>query len=93
MSENTTSSAPPIRAYVLLLCGVLTTTMACGSDSDSADDTRSPTPDATSGADDSGATDGTGTSTGALTWSDAIVSGHLRASGERSDLSAYLPLA
>ena len=31
--------------------------------------------------------------TGALTWSDAIVSGHLRASGERSDLSAYLPLA
>ena len=31
--------------------------------------------------------------TGALTWSDAIASGRLRASGERSDLSAYLPLA
>ena len=31
--------------------------------------------------------------TGALSWSDAIASGHLSASGERSDLSAYLPLA
>ena len=31
--------------------------------------------------------------TGALTWSDAIASGRLSASGERSDLSAYLPLA
>jgi len=31
--------------------------------------------------------------TGALTWPDAIASGRLRASGERSDLSAYLPLA
>lgn len=31
--------------------------------------------------------------TGALTWADAIASGRLRASGERSDLSAYLPLA
>ena len=30
--------------------------------------------------------------TGALTWADAIASGRLRASGERSDLSAYLPL-
>ena len=31
--------------------------------------------------------------TGALTWADASASGRLRASGERSDLSAYLPLA
>ena len=31
--------------------------------------------------------------TGSLTWSDAIASGRLRASGERSDLSTYLPLA
>ena len=31
--------------------------------------------------------------TGSLTWADAIASGRLRASGERSDLSAYLPLA
>jgi putative sterol carrier protein len=31
--------------------------------------------------------------TGALTWADAVASGRLRASGERSDLSAYLPLA
>jgi hypothetical protein len=30
--------------------------------------------------------------TGALTWSDAIASGRLTASGERSDLSTYLPL-
>jgi hypothetical protein len=30
--------------------------------------------------------------TGGLTWSDAIASGQLTASGERSDLSAYLPL-
>ena len=29
---------------------------------------------------------------GALTWSDAIASGGLHASGERSDLSAYLPV-
>ena len=29
---------------------------------------------------------------GALTWSDASASGRLRASGERSDLSAYLPV-
>ena len=32
-------------------------------------------------------------STGSLSWSDAIASGRLRASGERSDLSTYLPLA
>ena len=31
--------------------------------------------------------------TGALTWTDAVASGRLRASGERSDLSAYFPLA
>jgi hypothetical protein len=31
--------------------------------------------------------------TGSLNWADAIASGRLRASGERSDLSAYLPLA
>lgn len=31
--------------------------------------------------------------TGALNWADAIASGRLTASGERSDLSAYLPLA
>ena len=31
--------------------------------------------------------------TGSLTWNDAIASGNLRASGERSDLSGYLPLA
>ncbi|MFM1964657.1 MAG: hypothetical protein RL134_382 [Actinomycetota bacterium] len=31
--------------------------------------------------------------TGSLSWSDAVSSGTLRASGERSDLSAYLPLA
>lgn len=31
--------------------------------------------------------------TGQLTWGDAIASGRLSASGERSDLSAYLPLA
>lgn len=30
---------------------------------------------------------------GSLTWSDAIASGRLHASGERSDLSPYLPLA
>lgn len=30
---------------------------------------------------------------GSLTWADATASGRLRASGERSDLSAYLPLA
>lgn len=30
---------------------------------------------------------------GAITWSDAVASGRLRASGERSDLSDYLPLA
>ena len=30
---------------------------------------------------------------GVLTWSDALRSGALRASGERSDLSGYLPLA
>jgi hypothetical protein len=30
---------------------------------------------------------------GRLTWPDAIASGRLHASGERSDLSAYLPLA
>ena len=31
--------------------------------------------------------------TGSLSWSDAIASGRLSASGERSDLSAFLPLA
>jgi hypothetical protein len=31
--------------------------------------------------------------TGSLTWDDAVASGRLRASGERSDLSAFLPLA
>ena len=30
---------------------------------------------------------------GTLTWSDAVASGRVRASGERSDLSDYLPLA
>lgn len=30
--------------------------------------------------------------TGALTWSDAEAAGRVRASGERADLSAYLPL-
>ncbi len=30
--------------------------------------------------------------TGELSWSDAIESGRIRASGERTDLSAYLPL-
>jgi hypothetical protein len=30
--------------------------------------------------------------TGALTWSDAESAGRLRASGERADLTAYLPL-
>lgn len=29
---------------------------------------------------------------GSLTWADAKASGRLRSSGERSDLSAYLPL-
>lgn len=29
---------------------------------------------------------------GALSWSDAVASGRVRASGERSDLSVYLPL-
>ena len=31
--------------------------------------------------------------TGSLSWSDAVASGRLLASGERSDLSAYLPLS
>jgi hypothetical protein len=31
--------------------------------------------------------------TGALAWRDAVVTGRVRASGERSDLSALLPLA
>ncbi|MFM9136012.1 MAG: sterol carrier family protein [bacterium] len=31
--------------------------------------------------------------TGALAWGEAVASGKLRASGERSDLSGYLPLA
>jgi hypothetical protein len=31
--------------------------------------------------------------TGSLVWADAIASGKLHASGERSDLSSYLPLA
>ena len=30
--------------------------------------------------------------TGRLTWADAVAGGALRASGERCDLSAYLPL-
>ena len=30
--------------------------------------------------------------TGALAWSEAVESGLIRASGERTDLSAYLPL-
>lgn len=30
---------------------------------------------------------------GSLTWAEALASGRLRASGERSDLSAWLPLA
>lgn len=30
--------------------------------------------------------------TGALSWSDAVVAGRVAASGERTDLSAYLPL-
>ena len=30
---------------------------------------------------------------GALTWDDAVSSGRMHASGERSDLSPYLPLA
>lgn len=29
---------------------------------------------------------------GTLAWSDAVASGRVRASGERSDLSVYLPL-
>jgi len=74
VSENTTSQAQHRRTIglLLLVCGVLATSMACGSDSDSAEETGSSTPDATSGADDSGATDGSGTSTGALTWNDDI---------------------
>jgi len=31
--------------------------------------------------------------TGRLDWADAVADGRVRASGERSDLSAYLPLA
>jgi len=31
--------------------------------------------------------------TGVLSWSDAVESGSVRASGERADLSPYLPLA
>lgn len=31
--------------------------------------------------------------TGELSWADAVASGRVRASGERADLSAYLPLA
>jgi hypothetical protein len=31
--------------------------------------------------------------TGELTWSDAVEAGRVRASGERADLSPYLPLA
>lgn len=34
-----------------------------------------------------------GLATGSLAWADAIATGRLTASGERSDLSAYLPLA
>jgi hypothetical protein len=30
--------------------------------------------------------------TGELAWSDAVAAGRVRASGERADLSAYLPL-
>lgn len=30
--------------------------------------------------------------TGSLDWSEAVTSGRVRASGERADLSAYLPL-
>ena len=30
--------------------------------------------------------------TGTLTWADAVASGKVRASGERTDLTAYLPL-
>lgn len=30
---------------------------------------------------------------GTLTWADAVASGRLHASGERSDLSSYFPLA
>jgi putative sterol carrier protein len=30
--------------------------------------------------------------TGAVAWADAVAAGRVRASGERSDLSAYLPL-
>lgn len=30
--------------------------------------------------------------TGAVAWADAVAGGRVRASGERSDLSAYLPL-
>ena len=30
--------------------------------------------------------------TGALTWTEAVAAGRVRASGERADLSAYLPL-
>lgn len=30
--------------------------------------------------------------TGELTWTDAVASGRVRASGERADLSPYLPL-
>ncbi|WP_199424404.1 sterol carrier family protein [Actinotalea solisilvae] len=30
--------------------------------------------------------------TGAVTWADAVASGAVRASGERADLAAYLPL-
>ncbi|HET6165803.1 MAG TPA: sterol carrier family protein [Marmoricola sp.] len=30
--------------------------------------------------------------TGGLTWADAVDAGRVRASGERADLSAYLPL-
>lgn len=33
-----------------------------------------------------------GLAAGDLTWSEAVTSGRLHASGERSDLSAYLPL-
>jgi putative sterol carrier protein len=31
--------------------------------------------------------------TGALTWAEAVDTGRVRASGERADLSAYLPLS
>lgn len=34
-----------------------------------------------------------GLATGRLVWADAVADGRVRASGERSDLSAYLPLA